>query len=167
MPVVQRKVCMLGATSVGKTSLVRRFVESVFSDKYQATIGVKIDRKLVEMGDTTVSLLLWDLQGEDEFQRVRLSYLRGASGLIYVADGTRPETLLTTKSLRALADESVGDVPSILLLNKSDLGAEWALDDAFIAANGPSGIPMLRTSARTGAQVEEGFKQLVTRMLGA
>lgn len=158
---------MLGATSVGKTSLVRRFVESVFSEKYQATIGVKIDRKLVETGDTTVSLLLWDLQGEDEFQRVRLSYLRGASGLIYVADGTRPETLLTAKSLRALADETVGDVPSLLFLNKSDLGDQWALDDAFLAANGPSGMPVLRTSARTGAQVEEGFRQLVSRMVGA
>ncbi len=158
---------MLGATSVGKTSLVRRFVESVFSEKYQATIGVKIDRKLVEMGDTTVSLLLWDLQGEDEFQRVRLSYLRGASGLIYVADGTRPETLATTKSLRALADETVGDVPSLLFLNKSDLGEQWALDDAFLAANAPSGLPVLRTSARTGAQVEEGFRQLVSRMVGA
>jgi small GTP-binding protein len=167
MPVVQRKVCMLGATAVGKTSLVRRFVESVFSEKYQATIGVKIDRKLVEKGDTTVSLLLWDLQGEDEFQRVRLSYLRGASGLIYVADGTRPDTLLTTRSLRALADETVGDVPSLLLLNKSDLGEQWALDDAYIAANGPTRIPMLRTSARSGANVEEGFQQLVTRMLSA
>jgi small GTP-binding protein len=79
MSVVQRKVCMLGATSVGKSSLVRRFVESIFSEKYQATIGVKIDRKLVQVDDTQVSLLLWDLQGEDEFQRVRLSYLRGAS----------------------------------------------------------------------------------------
>ncbi len=166
MPVVQRKVCMLGATSVGKTSLVRRFVESVFSEKYQATIGVKIDRKLVELGETTVSLLLWDLQGEDEFQRVRLSYLRGASGLIYVADGTRPETLLTTKSLRALAEENVGDVPSLLLLNKSDLGEQWALDDAFVEANGPTGVPMLRTSARTGDQVDAGFQQLVRRMLG-
>ncbi len=121
----------------------------------------------MEKGDTTVSLLLWDLQGEDEFQRVRLSYLRGASGLIYVADGTRPETLLTTKSLRALADETVGDVPSLLLLNKSDLGEQWALDDAFVAANGPTGLPMLRTSARSGANVEEGFQQLVSRMLGA
>jgi small GTP-binding protein len=165
MSVVQRKVCMLGATAVGKTSLVRRFVESMFSEKYQATIGVKIDRKLVELGETTVSLLLWDLQGEDEFQRVRLSYLRGASGLIYVADGTRPDTLLTTRSLRALAQETVGDVPSLLFLNKSDLAEQWTLDDAFLEANGPVGVPTLRTSARTGDQVEAGFQQLVRRMV--
>jgi len=165
MPVVQRKVCMLGATAVGKTSLVRRFVESIFSEKYQATIGVKIDRKLVTMGDTTVSLLLWDLQGEDEFQRVRLSYLRGASGLIYVADGTRPETLATTKSIRALAEETVGNVPSLLLLNKSDLGESWAVDDHFLEANAPTGIPVLRTSARTGDVVDDAFHHLVRRML--
>jgi len=165
MSVVQRKVCMLGATSVGKSSLVRRFVESIFSEKYQATIGVKIDRKLVQVDDTQVSLLLWDLQGEDEFQRVRLSYLRGASGLIYVADGTRPDTLPTTRAIRASAEETVGNVPSILLLNKSDLAEAWALDDGFLEANGPSGVPVFRTSAKTGDNVEAAFESLVRRML--
>jgi small GTP-binding protein len=167
MSVVQRKVCMLGATSVGKTSLVRRFVESIFSEKYQATIGVKIDRKLVAIDGAQVSLLLWDLQGEDEFQRVRLSYLRGASGLIYVADGTRPETLATTRSIRASAEETVGAVPSLVLLNKSDLNSAWALDDAVVEANAPTGIPIVRTSAKTGANVEDAFSALVRRMIQA
>jgi small GTP-binding protein len=167
MSVVQRKVCMLGATSVGKTSLVRRFVESIFSEKYQATIGVKIDRKLVAIDGAQVSLLLWDLQGEDEFQRVRLSYLRGASGLIYVADGTRPETLATTRSIRASAEETVGAVPSLILLNKSDLNSAWALDEAVVEANAPTGIPIVRTSAKTGANVEDAFSALVRRMVQA
>lgn len=167
MTVVQRKVCMLGATSVGKTSLVRRFVESIFSEKYQATIGVKIDRKLVQVDDTQVSLLLWDLQGEDEFQRVRMSYLRGASGLIFVADGTRPETLAITRALRASAEETVGAVPALLLLNKADLAEKWALDDAFVEANGPSGVPLFRTSAKSGDHVEDAFLNLVRRMINA
>ncbi len=167
MALVQKKVCMLGATAVGKTSLVRRFVESLFSEKYQATIGVKIDRKLVEVGDATVSLLLWDLQGEDEFQRVRLSYLRGASGFIYVADGTRPETLDTVRTLRALAEESVGAVPSLLFLNKADLTEQWALDAATIGADGLGDLPTFLTSARTGEQVESGFERLVHLMLGS
>jgi GTPase SAR1 family protein len=72
-------------------------VESIFSEKYQATIGVKIDRKLVELDETQVSLLLWDLQGEDDLQKVRMSYPRGAAGLIFVADGTRPETVETAR----------------------------------------------------------------------
>jgi small GTP-binding protein len=158
---------MLGATSVGKTSLVRRFVESIFSEKYQATIGVKIDRKLVQVDDTQVSLLLWDLQGEDEFQRVRMSYLRGASGLIFVADGTRPETLATTRALRASAEETVGAVPALVLLNKADLADKWALDDVFVETNGPSGVPMFRTSAKSGDHVEDAFLNLVRRMINA
>ena len=165
MTVVQRKVCMLGATSVGKTSLVRRFVESIFSEKYQATIGVKIDRKLVQVEGAEVSLLLWDLQGEDEFQRVRMSYLRGASGLIFVADGTRPDTVATARTLRASAEATVGAAPSLLLLNKTDLAESWGVDDAFVEANGPAGLPIVRTSAKTGDGVEDAFHHLVRRML--
>lgn len=155
---------MLGATGVGKTSLVRRFVESLFSERYQATIGVKIDRRMVEIDGTQVSLLLWDLQGEDDLQRVRLSYLRGASGLLYVADGTRPETLDTVRSIQAAATETIGEVPSLLLLNKSDLGTAWVLDDATVATRGPSGLSVLRTSARDGSNVDAAFEQLARAM---
>ena len=164
MTVIQRKVCMLGATAVGKTSLVRRYVESLFSEKYQATIGVKIDRKLVELEETQVSLLLWDLQGEDELQRVRMSYLRGAAGLIYVADGTRAQTLDTARAVQQSAIETVGDIPSVLLLNKADLASDWAIPDADVSARGPDGAQAFRTSARTGAMVEDAFLALVRRM---
>lgn len=155
---------MLGATGVGKTSLVRRFVESLFSERYQATIGVKIDRRLVEVDGAQVSLLLWDLQGEDDLQRVRLSYLRGASGLIYVADGTRPETLDTARSIQAGAIETIGQVPSLLFINKSDLEQAWQVSDADIASRGPSGVDTLRSSAREGTNVETGFERLVRAM---
>jgi small GTP-binding protein len=155
---------MLGATAVGKTSLVRRFVESLFSEKYQATIGVKIDRKLVDLDGTQVSLLLWDLQGEDDLQKVRMSYLRGAAGLIYVVDGTRPETLATARAIQQSSVEAVGEIPGLLLINKSDLADAWAVDDAQVRDEGPSGLPVFRTSARTGDQVDAAFTELVRRM---
>jgi GTPase SAR1 family protein len=60
-PMVQKKVCMLGGFSVGKTSLVKRFVESVFSETYLTTVGVKIDKKTVDLGDRAVNLILWDV----------------------------------------------------------------------------------------------------------
>ncbi len=164
MSVIQRKVCMLGATGVGKTSLVRRFVESLFSERYQATIGVKIDRRMMEIDGTQVSLLLWDLQGEDDLQRVRLSYLRGASGLLYVADGTRPETLDTVCSIQEAATATIGEVPSLLLVNKSDLGSAWVADDAMVASRAPSGLRVLRTSARDGSNVDAAFEQLARAM---
>jgi signal recognition particle receptor subunit beta len=59
----------------------------------------------------------------------------------------------------------VGDVPSLLLLNKSDLAEAWALDDAYLETNGPAGLPVIRTSARSGERVDEAFLQLVHRML--
>ena len=75
---LHKKVCMLGGFAVGKTSLVARFVHSIFSDRYRTTIGVKIDKKLVRAGEEELSLILWDIHGDDEFQRVRPTYLRGA-----------------------------------------------------------------------------------------
>lgn len=155
---------MLGATAVGKTSLVRRYVESLFSERYQATIGVKIDRKLVEVEGGQVSLLLWDLQGEDDLQRVRLSYLRGAAGLIYVADGTRVETLDTARAIQASAHETIGDVPSVLVINKADLTTEWEIGDGDVANRGPTCSAVFRTSARTGAFVDDAFDTLVRSM---
>ena len=108
---IQKKICMLGSFGVGKTSLVSRFVYSLFSEQYLSTIGVKIDRKSVVVDDAEVNLLLWDLHGDDEFQRVRASYLRGMSGYLLVADGTRAESLHVALDLQQLAKDTVGDVP--------------------------------------------------------
>ncbi|MBC7895697.1 MAG: GTP-binding protein [Cytophagaceae bacterium] len=155
---------MLGATGVGKTSLVRRYVESLFSEKYQATIGVKIDRKLVEHDGGQVSLLLWDLQGEDDLSRVRMSYLRGAAGLIYVVDGTREETLDRARSIQQGALDTVGEVPSILLINKSDLAGDWKISDGDRGTRGPQSVEVFKTSARTGDNVEQAFAALVRKI---
>ena len=89
---IQKKICMLGTFAVGKTSLVARYVHSMFSEDYQTTVGVKIDRKLVDLDDQQLTLMLWDLHGDDEFQRMRVSYLRGAAGYLLVCDGTRRST---------------------------------------------------------------------------
>ena len=105
---IQKKICMLGGFAVGKTSLVSRFVSSIFSDKYLTTIGVKIDRKSVVIDETTINLVIWDVAGEDEFQTVQRSYLRGSSGYLLVADGTRASTFETACSLQQKAEETAG-----------------------------------------------------------
>ena len=97
---LQKKICMLGSFSVGKTSLVRRFVESIFSDAYQTSIGVKIEKKVVRAGNEEVTLVLWDIHGEDVYQKIRMSYLRGMSGYLLVADGTRRQTQIGRASCR-------------------------------------------------------------------
>jgi small GTP-binding protein len=88
---IQKKVCLLGTSGVGKTSLVAQFVHSMFSDKYLTTVGVKIDKKSMAVDGTEVTLVIWDLAGDDDFQRLQISYLRGTSGYLLVADGTRAQ----------------------------------------------------------------------------
>ncbi|MGH9835660.1 MAG: Rab family GTPase, partial [Blastocatellia bacterium] len=97
---IQKKICLLGAFAVGKTSLVARFVKSIYSDQYITTVGVKVDKKTVKVDDREINLIVWDLAGEDEFQKVQMSYLSGASGYLLIADGTRLNTLETARMLR-------------------------------------------------------------------
>jgi len=165
--VIQKKVCMLGATGVGKTSLVSRFVTSIFSDNYITTIGVKVDKKVMAVDGQDVTLVLWDIYGEDEFQTVRPSYLRGASGYLLVADGTRQLTLDTARQLQQTAEGVVGTVPFILVLNKADLAEEWRVDDRALWKLAESGWSIVKTSAKTGDGVEDAFMKLTKRMVGA
>ena len=136
---IQKKICMLGASAVGKTSLVSRFVKSLFSEKYHTTVGVKVDKKEVAVNGEPLTLLLWDLYGEDEFQKLQQSYLRGSSGYVLAVDGTRRET--------------------------ADLADTWEVDDAALADLAKRGWPSFKTSAKTGAGVEEAFLALGGAML--
>jgi small GTP-binding protein len=161
---IQKKICMLGGFAVGKTSLVARFVSSIFSEKYLTTIGVKIDRKPLVVGDRTFNLVIWDIAGEDEFQTVQRSYLRGSSGYLLVADGTRASTFETACRIQEKAQETVGDVPFVLALNKADLAAEWQVKPDAYARLAERGWTITRTSAKTGGGVEDTFKLLAGRM---
>src|ERR1044071_878476 len=131
---------MLGGFSVGKTSLVKRYVHSVFSESYLTTVGVKIDKKTVDLSDRIVNLILWDLAGEDDINTFRMTNMRGAAGYVLVADGTRPSTLDVALSLRKRVDAENGALPFVLLLNKSDLKEEWAIGDAKMEELRQSGL---------------------------
>ena len=105
---IQKKICMLGGFAVGKTSLVARYVTSLFSEKYLSTVGVKIDKKQVSVDGQDVTLMLWDIYGQDEFQTVQTSQLRGMSGYLLVVDGTRRATLETARLMQQKATEAAG-----------------------------------------------------------
>ncbi len=162
--VVAKKICMIGPFAVGKTSLVRRFVDSIFSDNYLTTIGVKISKKIVPLVDTQVQLMIWDIEGVDVFTELKTSYLRGASGVLLVLDGTRPKSFEMAEELVALLREHLPGVPVIGLLNKSDLSVEWKLGDLEIAAVEALGVQTMMTSAKTGENVEQAFLALVEKM---
>lgn len=158
------KICMLGAFAVGKTSLVQRFVHSIFSERYQTTLGVKIDKKRVQLDDQAVELVLWDLAGEDEFMEVRSSYLRGSAGGILVADGTRGETLDIALELCDRLYTEVGEVPVVLIVNKCDLRDDWLIETEALDELRAAGWSVIETSARTSENVEAAFLDLATKL---
>ncbi|MEN9444863.1 MAG: hypothetical protein RIS47_1754 [Bacteroidota bacterium] len=156
---------MLGSFAVGKTSLVQRFVKSIFSDKYHTTIGVKIDKKAIELNDAEINLLLWDIHGEDDHQKVQASYLLGAAGYFLVIDGTRRDTIKMAESLHGLASKTLKNKPFILLINKADMADEWEITKADIYDLEQKGWIVMKTSAKTGLNVEEAFIKLTEMML--
>ena len=158
--ITKRKICMLGAFAVGKTSLVSRFVHSIYSEKYHTTIGVKVDKKSVDVAGDEVVLLIWDIYGEDDVQEIRLNYIRGTSGYLLVIDGTRPDTLEVARRIRGRVEDALGRLPFVLLVNKSDLTNEWKITDEELSELRAAGWQVEITSAKTGCGVEDAFRNI-------
>ncbi|HBP86217.1 MAG TPA: Rab family GTPase [Nitrospirales bacterium] len=162
---IQKKICLLGAFAVGKTSLVKRLVSGIFSDKYLTTVGVKIDQKKLSIRGQDLMMVIWDLYGDDDFQKVRASYLQGSSGYILVIDGTRKETVDVAGKLHELAQKTIGPVPFVLLLNKHDLVDEWVVECPMVSDLRDQACLVSMVSAKTGEGVEAAFTALSEAML--
>jgi len=156
---------MLGSLSVGKTSLVEQYVNSIFSDKYLSTVGVKISKKNISIDGEDVSLVLWDMEGKDEYTDINMLYLRGAMGFFVVADLTRLDTFEAALKIRQIALGMLGpDTPNMMLLNKCDT-PDWEVDNERVDEAMACGVKILRTSAKTKMAVNEAFETLVRDML--
>ena len=172
--IVSKKICLLGDFSVGKTSLIRRFVERQFSDQYLSTIGVKISRKDVECQLTdshkqiTVQMLIWDLEGNTKFKAITPMHLQGASGAVIVADVNRQVTIehISDHVQCFLSVNPKGSI--IVALNKSDLLDEEELLKILEPVSFKLPEQVIRsysTSAKTGAQVDKIFQRLAHQII--
>ncbi len=160
-----KKICLLGDFAVGKTSLVRRFVYSIFDDRYISTIGVKVSRKTLAIprGADTIelTLLIWDLAGSEEFNRMQNNYLRGAAGALLVWDLTRPETFLRLKAYYHDLLNLNPQARFVLVGNKVDLiTTPTFLDQEVEHFSQAYSIPYFLTSAKTGVRVDDAFNTL-------
>lgn len=163
---IKKKVCMLGSFAVGKTSLVQQYVNSIFSEKYLTSIGVKIDQKSQVFNNIDITLLLWDIHGEDEFQKIPKSYLKGSSGYFLIMDGTRISTLSIIGEIKKMADEVLGsDTPFLVLVNKVDLSDRWEFSEEMEKEISARNWRIIKTSAKTGEGVEEAFQELTKLMM--
>lgn len=157
---ILKKITMLGMYAVGKTSLVKRFISSIFDEKYHTTIGVKVDKKVVQVNDQDVTLMLWDVAGAEDHFTVPTSFIRGSAGYLLVIDGTRVESLDCGLDLVAQVESNLGKIPFVAILNKTDLVHQWQLRDENLQSLTALGCPVIRSSALTGEGVEDAFHTL-------
>ncbi|ALG69122.1 Rab family GTPase [Beggiatoa leptomitoformis] len=163
---LQKKICMIGDFSVGKTSLVARYVHQAFSDKYLTTVGVKIDTKLVTLPTGDMKFILWDIAGADKLTTASMTYLRGAAGYLLVVDGTRLPTWESAINLQQAVTQQIGNKPFLVLLNKCDLQNQWEVNETRLAPQREQGWHFLETSAKEGLNVENAFLQLAQQLVG-
>jgi small GTP-binding protein len=158
------KLCLLGDGAVGKTSLVRRFVFDVFDDKYLMSFGTKVVKKQVKVGETELDMMIWDILGQRTQDALHAAYYRGATGALAVCDFTRPDTMKNLKSWLGNFRTVVGDMPVIILGNKSDLEKRYNLSE--LEQYGKSvGCDVIETSAKTGLNVERAFIEMGNKLV--
>ncbi len=157
----QKKIILMGNFSVGKTSLIRRYVENSFSDKYLTTIGVKISKKIVEIDGDELILLIWDIEGAlDHVRRVNKGYIKGANAAIIVTD-VLSEDIYDTLSLHLDDLQSVnGEIPTIIAINKIDIDENFEIDLSMLRERYPSIVDIQYTSAKNDKNVGELFQIL-------
>lgn len=163
---------MLGDFSVGKTSLVKRFVENTFDEKYMTTIGVRVSKKTVDftLDDNTVNstILIWDIAGNDGLTSVIHQYIKGSSGAIITGDVSRKETLAYILRYHDLFKELCPGKPAVFALNKTDLIESTVLPDFLEKfkkeTEKTTDNPVFYTSAKKGRSVEMLFAEIAKQM---
>ncbi|MFW9921524.1 MAG: Rab family GTPase [Candidatus Thorarchaeota archaeon] len=157
------KICIVGDAAVGKTSTILRWSEGFFRKEYQSTMGVQHYSRIVDVGDepTCVKMMIWDLAGQDIFKHLRSTFYQGAKGLVIMFDVTRQETFGTVPKWIKEAVGFIGEnVPYILAGNKTDLvpGETQFFGAAEYAQT--LNIPFIKTSAKTGSNIEDLFMSI-------
>ena len=158
------KLVFLGEGSVGKTSLVGRYVYDSFEGDYVATIGAAMHTKPIQVDDTRCKLVIWDIAGQDTFEQLRKAYYQNASGAFFVFDTTRPETLARIEEWIGALTAVTGKIPIVCLENKIDLESKIdreKLKDVATKLN----LKLLQTSAKDDTNVEEAFQEMAREIL--
>lgn len=154
---ISKKVVLLGKFGVGKTSLIKRWVHQKFSEEYLTTIGVKVDKKQINIHGLTLTMLIWDIAGPTPHQKIPQSYMLGSHGVLFVFDLSRPSSYEDLLHEMAAIQEFLPDVPIQPVGNKIDLLAESSIQE--VAENLPL-ENVIYTSAKTGENVDLAFESL-------
>ena len=165
---LKTKICLVGEKSVGKTSLIRRYVLNMFNEQYVTTIGTRVSKKelrvLLPERDllADIDMTIWDIMGEKGFRELlKDAYFYGANGILAVADLTRRATLNELDDWIDGVEKVVDRVPILIVVNKKDLTSHAQYDERDVAQFAKAfESEYVLTSAKTGENVEETFRRL-------
>ena len=157
-----KKIVFLGHFGVGKTSLIRRYVDSIFSEDYLVTVGVHVKKKELDLNGEAVTLIIWDIEGNTAIEKARSSYLIGTHGFVYVFDVSRPETFENLEEEKAYLEKNYPNIPFIVVGNKTDLISSEERATNF---SGSTFENCNFTSAKEGNNVAEIFTEIAARMV--
>jgi small GTP-binding protein len=169
---LSKKVLLLGDPSVGKTSLIRKFVYDIFNDNYISTLGAKVSRKGLIFNypakdlKIDIKLMIWDVMGQKEYAMLHRSAYLGSQGALIICDITRKETLDNISNWITELFNVVGQIPLVAIGNKYDLigQKQFEIQDLEKLVK-TFNAPTLQASAKTGENVEFAFKTLSENMV--
>ncbi|KAG2224013.1 hypothetical protein INT45_009599 [Circinella minor] len=167
-PLRKYKLVFLGEQSVGKTSLITRFMYDSFDNTYQATIGIDFLSKTMYLEDKTVRLQLWDTAGQERFRSLIPSYIRDSSVAVIVYDISNRESFLnTSKWIDDVRAERGNQVIIVLVGNKTDLNEkrEVTPDEGEKRAK-ELNVMFIETSAKAGHNVKTLFRKIAQNLPG-
>jgi small GTP-binding protein len=169
---ISKKIVLLGDPGVGKTSMIRRFVYDIFDDKYITTLGMKVTKKMIKIdkfgnaSNLNLTLMIWDLMGQKEYQYLHKSTYKGTDGAIIVCDITRKQTLDNIPEWVSNLFNITGNIPVVLIGNKCDLSdkSEFRFQELQDLGKVCKATSYL-TSAKFGDNVEKVFNELGIKIL--
>ncbi len=152
---IRKKVVLFGNVGVGKSSISRKYVSNEFSETYMSSLGLSIEKKVIELANVSVILMIWDLAGEIFESTQFQGYIKGAHGIVGIFDSSRP---YTHDLLSKFLDDSI-DCPHIIVGNKVDLITSEAKNELK-----KKNVEYF-TSAKTGEGLDEAFRGIIDKMI--
>ncbi|XP_052008897.1 EF-hand calcium-binding domain-containing protein 4B isoform X2 [Xyrauchen texanus] len=119
------KIILVGNSSVGKTSLLRRFCDDCFHPGTCATVGIDYSVKTLTVDNSQVALQMWDTAGQERYRSITKQFFRKADGVVVVYDITNEQTFTAVRQWLASVQDGAGEnIPIMLLGNKTDLNTQ-------------------------------------------